>query len=112
MIDTPSSLVATAHRAAALACEKAIVAIRTNRQTPSSENDWAEVVAGNAAYEATEAAWLRSRDAGFDLELAQHALNAVEASQTEESGSDRAIAWLRIAMGAHRTAGAAFQHDE
>jgi len=95
-----------AHRAAALACEKAIAAIRTNRQTPSPENDWAEVVALDVAWNATESAWLRSRDAGFDLELAQHALNAVEASQMEENGSDRAIAWLRMAVGAHRTAAA------
>jgi hypothetical protein len=90
-----------------VACEKAIEAIRPNRLMPNPANDWAEVAAVDAAWKATETAWLRNREAGMHLKLAQHALNAVEASQMEESGSNRAIAWLRIAMGAHRTAAAA-----
>jgi hypothetical protein len=55
--DSRSSLAATAHQAAALACEKAIASIGTNRQTPNAEIDWAEVVALDAAWDATETAW-------------------------------------------------------
>src|SRR5207302_1241521 len=53
-----------AHETAAQACEKAIEAIRTNRETPNADNDWAEVLAVDAAWDATETAWRRSREAG------------------------------------------------
>lgn len=102
--ESSESPAAAAHNAAALACEKAIEAILANRATPTPENDWAEVVATDAAWNATETAWRLSREAGYALELARHAVNAVEASQLEESGSDRAIAWLRVAIGSHRAA--------
>lgn len=95
-------------RAAAVACEKVIEVIRTDRQTPVRERLGGSG-RGRCGLGGTENAWKRSRETGHALEFAEEALKAIEASQTEETGSDRAIAWLRITAAAHRAAAEAYK---
>ena len=83
------------------ACERAIAAVHANIKSQSDESDWQEVLAVDAAWRATETAWLASRQLQNVANVSQQALDAVQAALMEEPGSQDLILKLKEALQSH-----------